>query len=48
MPDRTCSMPNCGKPPRSGSASLCKMHYHRQYRHGDPELTARTLSMRWT
>lgn len=31
---RTCAVLDCDKPPRSGKAELCKMHYHRQYRHG--------------
>jgi len=34
MTERTCNVPGCEKPTRSKSAELCKMHYHRQYRHG--------------
>ena len=35
MSNPTCTIDGCGKPARSGVASLCPMHYHRQYRHGD-------------
>lgn len=35
MSNPTCTLDGCEKPGRSGSASLCPMHYHRQYRHGD-------------
>lgn len=35
MNERTCSVSGCDKPPRSGRAEWCKMHYHRWYRHGD-------------
>jgi len=31
----TCTVTDCDKPARSPRASLCPMHYHRQYRHGD-------------
>lgn len=31
---RICSAPSCEKPSRSPGSELCKMHYHRQYRHG--------------
>lgn len=31
---RVCAVPGCIKEPRSGKADLCKMHYHRAYRHG--------------
>jgi hypothetical protein len=34
MADRTCSVPDCTKTPRSNSAEWCPMHYHRWYRHG--------------
>lgn len=37
MSDRTCSVPDCEKTPRSGSAELCPMHYHRWYRHGSTD-----------
>lgn len=40
MADRTCAVPDCTKQPRSGSADLCPMHYHRWYRHGSVDLTA--------
>lgn len=35
MTDRTCAVEGCDKSPRSATAELCKMHYHRWYRHGD-------------
>ena len=35
MTNPNCTMPDCAKPSRSKSASLCPMHYHRAYRHGD-------------
>ena len=34
MPERTCSIPDCGKPART--RTWCEMHYYRWYRHGDP------------
>lgn len=40
MPNPTCTVEGCEKPARSGSATLCPMHYHRQYRHGSVEATA--------
>src|SRR5665647_1214546 len=36
MTERTCTIDGCAKPTRSKSATWCKMHYHRWYRHGDP------------
>lgn len=38
--ERTCGVAGCAKPPRSGKAELCKMHYHRWYRHGDVDVVA--------
>lgn len=36
MSQFTCTLAGCDKPSRNiKSAALCKMHYHRQYRHGD-------------
>lgn len=43
MPERTCTVPGCGKPPRSNSADWCKMHYHRWYRHGSVDRVATGL-----
>lgn len=40
MTDATCSVEGCDKPTRSSGSNLCKMHYHRQYRHGDVNKTA--------
>jgi len=40
MGNRTCSVEGCVKPPRSGSAEWCKMHYHRWYRHGSVDSCA--------
>lgn len=31
---KRCDIEGCGKPARSQSAALCKMHYHRVYRNG--------------
>jgi len=36
----TCTIDGCTKPTRRGKAFLCAMHYHRQYRHGDPHTVA--------
>lgn len=44
--DRTCLVEGCSKPTRSDSAELCKMHYHRQYRHGSVERVATRISTR--
>jgi hypothetical protein len=38
---RTCEVEGCGNEPRSGSAALCKKHYHRWYRHGSVDKVAR-------
>ena len=35
-----CSVEGCEKPARNKGDGLCKMHYHRQYRHGSTEKTA--------
>lgn len=43
MEDRTCGVDGCQKPPRSPKAELCKMHYHRRYRHGDVAKVATRL-----
>jgi hypothetical protein len=40
MDHPTCTVPGCAKPTRSKSAALCKMHYHRQYRHGSVDRVA--------
>lgn len=40
MSNATCTVTNCEKPARSSSAALCKMHYHRWYRHGDVDKVA--------
>ncbi len=34
MAERTCTVPGCQSPPRTGKAEWCKKHYHRWYRHG--------------
>ena len=34
MAKPTCTIDGCEKPLRSSGATLCGMHYHRQYRHG--------------
>lgn len=36
----TCTIDGCIKPLRSPGATMCPMHYHRWYRHGDPHKTA--------
>lgn len=41
MTHRKCSVPGCTNMPRSGKAEWCKKHYHRWYRHGDVNRTAR-------
>ena len=41
----TCTVPECVKPARSAKATLCPMHYHRAYRHGDVTKNARTSSV---
>ena len=43
MSNPTCVMPECEKPARSSTASLCAMHYHRQYRHGDTSADMRRV-----
>lgn len=40
MTERTCSVDGCEKTPRSSGAELCKMHYHRLYRHGSVDKVA--------
>lgn len=43
----TCTVDGCQKASRNrGSAAMCKMHYHRWYRHGRTEIVATTLSTR--
>lgn len=37
-----CVVEDCTLPARSARADLCPKHYHRWYRHGSPELSART------
>jgi len=45
MPDRTCTVDECDNPPRSGKAEWCAKHYHRWYRHGSVDKTARTAGI---
>lgn len=40
MPNATCILEGCEKPSRQKSPALCPMHYHRQYRHGNPHRVA--------
>lgn len=41
MENPTCILPECEKPSRNKSGTaLCKMHYHRQYRHGSTSKTS--------
>jgi hypothetical protein len=44
---KTCDVDGCDKPPRSSGTRtgrlICKMHYHRQYRHGNVESVATGL-----
>lgn len=37
---KACDVTECGKPARSLTAALCKMHYHRMYRYGTLETTS--------
>jgi 5-methylcytosine-specific restriction endonuclease McrA len=47
MPNGTCTVPSCEKPSRSQSpTSMCKMHYHRWYRHGSTDKVATRKSTR--
>lgn len=39
----TCSVADCSKPARSKSATLCPMHYHREYRHGSVHAKPQSL-----
>lgn len=41
MTNATCTIDGCEKPLRSSGATMCGMHYHRVYRHGSPDKTAR-------
>lgn len=41
----TCAIEACEKPVRSARATLCAMHYHRQYRHGSIERSARVTGV---
>jgi hypothetical protein len=45
MDHPTCTVDGCTKPTRTRSAKLCKMHYHRQYRHGSVDRSARSASI---
>ncbi|MEU8186026.1 hypothetical protein [Micromonospora carbonacea] len=45
MDHPTCEVAGCAKPTRSRAAKLCKMHYHRQYRHGSVDRTAHTAGI---
>lgn len=41
MTNHICTLDGCEKPSRNkNSAALCKMHYHRQYRHGGVDMVA--------
>lgn len=40
MTDRICVIDNCDNPARSPGQALCKMHYHRRYRHGSVDKVA--------
>ena len=42
MSKGTCILDGCDKTARSAAPSLCPMHYHRQYRHGDVNALANT------
>jgi len=47
MVDLTCTVEGCEKPSRNkGGGAMCKMHYHRQYRHGSTNRVATRLSTR--
>lgn len=39
IPLATCIVEGCDKPPGSGTGRMCKMHYTRLQRHGDPLVT---------
>ena len=44
MSNFTCTEPGCDKPSRNkASAAMCKMHYHRWYRHGSTDMSAANL-----
>lgn len=43
MNERTCVVDGCDKPPRTAKADWCRMHYHRWYRHGTTEASARNV-----
>lgn len=46
MLDFTCTLDGCDKPSRNlGSPAMCKMHYHRWYRHRDTERSAFTTNV---
>lgn len=36
----SCTIDGCSKPARARTSELCKMHYHRQYRHGSTSMVA--------
>lgn len=38
----TCTVDDCIKPTRSANGTLCKMHYHRWYRHGSTDTAVGT------
>ena len=44
--DRICVIEGCVKQTRTGKADLCKMHYHRQYRHGDVSVVGSVIHTR--
>jgi hypothetical protein len=41
----TCTVEDCSNKPRSRYATLCPMHYHRQYRHQDTQAQANTAGI---
>lgn len=45
MDEPTCTVPDCSKPLRNKTATLCGMHYHRQYRHGSVDMVATTAGI---
>ena len=48
---KLCEVEGCSKAARSNKASMCPMHYHRQYRHGitdKPQVDSVNLGRRYT
>lgn len=46
MTKPTCVVDGCEKPSRSNVPAMCKMHYHRWYRHGSTDKVARSKRTR--